>query len=197
MELIATGGSGHRLQSGSAQVLPEAERAYKRENHSEFALFLIFSPSDLCCWPFSSSHFILLFWNFCTNRSEAELLLTPTLLRSAQLCHCKLICFKREKEVLFILSFPLKFPDIILQIAKTIGPISSAEELLSTVFESVSSATASIDSPLARPGQYFTWYLCRVPDLRWWHFGLWWCSSNRLFVSPCHQMQSEKLDHKK
>nr|XP_009932483.1 PREDICTED: otoancorin [Opisthocomus hoazin] len=44
-----------------------------------------------------------------------------------------------------------KFPDIILQIAKTIGPISSAEELLSTVFESVSSATASIDSPLARP----------------------------------------------
>ncbi|KFP11717.1 Otoancorin [Egretta garzetta] len=44
-----------------------------------------------------------------------------------------------------------KFPDIILQIAKTIGLISSAEELLSTVFESVSNATANIESPLARP----------------------------------------------
>ncbi|NXE19662.1 OTOAN protein, partial [Ardeotis kori] len=43
-----------------------------------------------------------------------------------------------------------KFPDIILQIAKTIGPISSAEELLSAVFESVSNATASIESPLTR-----------------------------------------------
>ncbi|KAM6379489.1 otoancorin [Pluvialis apricaria] len=44
-----------------------------------------------------------------------------------------------------------KFPDIILQIAKTIGPISSAEELLSMVFESVSNGTASIDLSLARP----------------------------------------------
>ncbi|KAF1417293.1 Otoancorin, partial [Spheniscus magellanicus] len=44
-----------------------------------------------------------------------------------------------------------KFPDIILQIAKTIGPISSAEELLSTVFESVSNASANIESPLSRP----------------------------------------------
>ncbi|NXE73191.1 OTOAN protein, partial [Cochlearius cochlearius] len=44
-----------------------------------------------------------------------------------------------------------KFPDIILQIAKTIGLISSAEELLSTVFESVSNATANIESPLTRP----------------------------------------------
>ncbi|XP_010169139.1 otoancorin [Antrostomus carolinensis] len=44
-----------------------------------------------------------------------------------------------------------KFPDIILQIAKTIGPISSAEEFLSTVFESVSSATANIESSLTRP----------------------------------------------
>ncbi|NXV90769.1 OTOAN protein, partial [Calonectris borealis] len=44
-----------------------------------------------------------------------------------------------------------KFPDIILQIAKTIGRISSAEELLSTVFESVSNATASIESSLNRP----------------------------------------------
>ncbi|KAM6054909.1 otoancorin [Chlamydotis macqueenii] len=43
-----------------------------------------------------------------------------------------------------------KFPDIILQIVKTIGPISSAEELLSAVFESVSNATASIESPLTR-----------------------------------------------
>ncbi|XP_057272873.1 LOW QUALITY PROTEIN: otoancorin [Pezoporus wallicus] len=44
-----------------------------------------------------------------------------------------------------------KFPDIILQIAKTSGPISSAEELLSTVFESVSNATANIKSPVTRP----------------------------------------------
>ncbi|NXP45460.1 OTOAN protein, partial [Heliornis fulica] len=42
-----------------------------------------------------------------------------------------------------------KFPDIILQIAKTVGPISSAEELLSTVFESLS--TASTESSLTRP----------------------------------------------
>ncbi|XP_069725959.1 otoancorin [Phaenicophaeus curvirostris] len=44
-----------------------------------------------------------------------------------------------------------KFPDIILQIANTVGPISSAGELLSTVFESVSNATASIASSLTRP----------------------------------------------
>ncbi|NXY29665.1 OTOAN protein, partial [Pomatorhinus ruficollis] len=37
-----------------------------------------------------------------------------------------------------------KFPDIILQIAKTIGPVSSAEELLSAAFESVSNGTGSI-----------------------------------------------------
>ncbi|XP_009873858.1 PREDICTED: otoancorin-like, partial [Apaloderma vittatum] len=44
-----------------------------------------------------------------------------------------------------------KFPSIILQIAKTIGPISSAEDLLSTIFESVSNATANTESSLARP----------------------------------------------
>ncbi|NXX57752.1 OTOAN protein, partial [Scopus umbretta] len=44
-----------------------------------------------------------------------------------------------------------KFPDIILQIARTIGLIPSAEELLSTVFESVFNATANIESSLARP----------------------------------------------
>ncbi|XP_051488094.1 otoancorin isoform X2 [Apus apus] len=44
-----------------------------------------------------------------------------------------------------------KFPNIILQIAKMTGPISSAEELLSTVFESVSNATANIESSLTRP----------------------------------------------
>lgn len=50
VKLTVTGGSGHRLQSDSAQVLPGAERAYKRENHSEFALFpLFFFPSDVCC----------------------------------------------------------------------------------------------------------------------------------------------------
>ncbi|NWV00654.1 OTOAN protein, partial [Upupa epops] len=41
-----------------------------------------------------------------------------------------------------------KFPDIILQIAKTTGSISSAEELLLTVFESVSNATVNTESPL-------------------------------------------------
>uniref|UniRef100_U3KHU9 Otoancorin n=1 Tax=Ficedula albicollis TaxID=59894 RepID=U3KHU9_FICAL len=47
---------------------------------------------------------------------------------------------------LFILSFLLKFPDIILQIAKTVGPVSSAEELLSAVFESVSNGTGTPSS---------------------------------------------------
>ncbi|RLW01436.1 hypothetical protein DV515_00007904 [Chloebia gouldiae] len=42
-----------------------------------------------------------------------------------------------------------KFPDIILQIAKTTGPVSSAEELLSAVFESVSS-TGSARLSLSR-----------------------------------------------
>ncbi|NXL38665.1 OTOAN protein, partial [Glaucidium brasilianum] len=44
-----------------------------------------------------------------------------------------------------------KFPDTILQIAKTTGPISSSEELLSAVFESVSNATASIKSSITTP----------------------------------------------
>ncbi|KAM9372603.1 otoancorin [Phaethornis superciliosus] len=52
---------------------------------------------------------------------------------------------KRELNVL-----AERFPDTILQIAKTIGPISSTEELLSTVFESVSNATANTESSLAR-----------------------------------------------
>ncbi|NXI08056.1 OTOAN protein, partial [Irena cyanogastra] len=47
-----------------------------------------------------------------------------------------------SKEELNILTE--KFPDIILQIAKTIGPVSSAEDLLSAVFESVSNGTGSI-----------------------------------------------------
>ncbi|XP_025972041.2 otoancorin [Dromaius novaehollandiae] len=45
----------------------------------------------------------------------------------------------------------VKFPDIILQIAKTVGPISSAEELLSTVFEFVSNTTANNRSSITRP----------------------------------------------
>ncbi|NXH21221.1 OTOAN protein, partial [Bucco capensis] len=44
-----------------------------------------------------------------------------------------------------------KFPDTILQISKTVGPISSAEELLATVFESVSNATANMEPSLTRP----------------------------------------------
>uniref|UniRef100_A0A8C5NLE6 Otoancorin n=1 Tax=Junco hyemalis TaxID=40217 RepID=A0A8C5NLE6_JUNHY len=47
-------------------------------------------------------------------------------------------------EALFILSFLLKFPEIILQIAKTVGPVSSAEELQSAVFESVSNGTGRV-----------------------------------------------------
>ncbi|NXY16145.1 OTOAN protein, partial [Atrichornis clamosus] len=54
-----------------------------------------------------------------------------------------------SKEELNVLAE--KFPDIILQIAKTTGPVSSAEELLSTVFESVSNGTANIRSSLSRP----------------------------------------------
>ncbi|NXR38051.1 OTOAN protein, partial [Zosterops hypoxanthus] len=46
-----------------------------------------------------------------------------------------------SKEELNVLAE--KFQDIILQIARTIGPVSSAEELLSAVFESVSNGTGS------------------------------------------------------
>ncbi|NXB94667.1 OTOAN protein, partial [Vidua chalybeata] len=53
-----------------------------------------------------------------------------------------------SKEELNILAE--KFPDIILQIAKTIGPVSSAEELLSAVFESVSNLTGSVLLSLSR-----------------------------------------------
>ncbi|XP_023792899.1 otoancorin [Cyanistes caeruleus] len=53
-----------------------------------------------------------------------------------------------SKEELNVLAE--KFLDIILQIAKTIGPVSSAEELLSAVFESVSNSTGSIHSSLSR-----------------------------------------------
>ncbi|XP_033373728.1 otoancorin [Parus major] len=53
-----------------------------------------------------------------------------------------------SKEELNVLAE--KFLDTILQIAKTIGAVSSAEELLSTVFESVSNSTGSIHSSLSR-----------------------------------------------
>ncbi|NWU03233.1 OTOAN protein, partial [Urocynchramus pylzowi] len=53
-----------------------------------------------------------------------------------------------SKEELNILAE--KFPDIILQIAKTIGPVSSAEELLSAVFGSVSNGTGSVRLSLSR-----------------------------------------------
>ncbi|NWW27820.1 OTOAN protein, partial [Falcunculus frontatus] len=53
-----------------------------------------------------------------------------------------------SKEELNVLAE--KFPDTILQIAKTIGPVSSAEELLSAVFESVSNSPGSIRSSLSR-----------------------------------------------
>ncbi|NXR17817.1 OTOAN protein, partial [Cinclus mexicanus] len=53
-----------------------------------------------------------------------------------------------SKEELNVLAE--KFPDIILQIAKTVGPVSSAEELLSAVFQSVSNSTGSILLSLSR-----------------------------------------------
>ncbi|NWY14612.1 OTOAN protein, partial [Aphelocoma coerulescens] len=54
-----------------------------------------------------------------------------------------------SKEELNVLAE--KFPDIILQIAKTIGPVSSAEELLlSVVFKSVSNSTGSTRLSLSR-----------------------------------------------
>ncbi|NXO69026.1 OTOAN protein, partial [Phainopepla nitens] len=53
-----------------------------------------------------------------------------------------------SKEELNVLAE--KFPDTILQIAKTIGPVSSAEELLSAAFESVSNGTGSIHLSLSR-----------------------------------------------
>ncbi|NXH98839.1 OTOAN protein, partial [Pachycephala philippinensis] len=52
-----------------------------------------------------------------------------------------------SKEELNVLAE--KFPDAILQIAKTIGPVSSAGELLSAVFESVSNGTGSTRSSLS------------------------------------------------
>ncbi|NXB69872.1 OTOAN protein, partial [Donacobius atricapilla] len=53
-----------------------------------------------------------------------------------------------SKEELNVLAE--KFPDTILQIAKTIGPVSSAEELLSAVFQSVSNGAGSIHLSLSR-----------------------------------------------
>ncbi|NWR12969.1 OTOAN protein, partial [Paradoxornis webbianus] len=53
-----------------------------------------------------------------------------------------------SKEELNILAE--KFPDVILQITKTIGPVSSAEDLLSAVFESVSNGTGNIRLSLSR-----------------------------------------------
>ncbi|NXA77285.1 OTOAN protein, partial [Thryothorus ludovicianus] len=47
-----------------------------------------------------------------------------------------------SKEELNVLAE--KFPDTILQIAKTIGPVSSAEELLSAVFQSVSNSSIRV-----------------------------------------------------
>lgn len=107
MELIAPGGAGHRRQSGSAQVLPEAEGTYRRKNHSEFALFLIFSPSNVYWWPFSSSP--LLFSETSAQWDKTELLLTPALLKSARVFLHKLICFKRQRSLIYSF-FPFEVP---------------------------------------------------------------------------------------
>ncbi|NXM49849.1 OTOAN protein, partial [Gymnorhina tibicen] len=53
-----------------------------------------------------------------------------------------------SKEELNVLAE--KFPDIILQTAKTTGPVSSAEELLSAVFQSVSKGPGSSRGSLSR-----------------------------------------------
>ncbi|XP_064582339.1 otoancorin isoform X5 [Zonotrichia leucophrys gambelii] len=53
-----------------------------------------------------------------------------------------------SKEELNVLAE--KFPEIILQIAKTNGPVSSAEELQSAVFESVSNGTGRVLLSLSR-----------------------------------------------
>ncbi|NWX30216.1 OTOAN protein, partial [Notiomystis cincta] len=53
-----------------------------------------------------------------------------------------------SKEELNVLAE--KFPDTILQIAKTTGSVSPAEELLSAVFESVSNGTGSVGASLGR-----------------------------------------------
>ncbi|NXA62937.1 OTOAN protein, partial [Mohoua ochrocephala] len=55
-----------------------------------------------------------------------------------------------SKEELNVLAE--KFPDVVLQIAKTTGPVSSAEELLWAVFESVSNSTSTAHSSLSRAG---------------------------------------------
>lgn len=74
----------------------------------------------------------------------------------------------KKGKMSYFFSFLLKFPDIILRIAKTIGPPSSAEELLSTVFESVFNATASMEPHLTTPGECSTWCLCSVKVF--WHW---------------------------
>lgn len=192
VELFATGGFGHRLQSDGAQVLPETEHIQKGELLRICFGFNFFSP-----WTHAVNNWLLLkSQQQQLYRKEAELLLTPTLLRSAQVFLCKLICFKREKDILFILSSLLKFPDTILQIAKTTGPVSSAEGLLSTVFESVTNATASTDSSLTRPGQYSAgiWAKCQI-----YNGAISGCDGavqTDFFVSPCHQMHSDKPDNK-
>ncbi|NXR76810.1 OTOAN protein, partial [Pycnonotus jocosus] len=53
-----------------------------------------------------------------------------------------------SKEELNVLAE--KFPDTILQIAKTVGPVPSAEEILSAVFKSVSNGTGSTHLSLSR-----------------------------------------------
>ncbi|NWW05388.1 OTOAN protein, partial [Oreocharis arfaki] len=53
-----------------------------------------------------------------------------------------------SKEELNVLAE--KFPDTVLQIAKTIGAVSSAEELLSAVFEAVSNGTGSVRPSVSR-----------------------------------------------
>lgn len=171
VKLIATGGSGHRLQSGSAQVLPVAERAYERENHSEFALFRIFIPLKHRLLTFQYQPVYSPLLKHLHKQEGGRGVINPYFAEVCTSLSLQIPLFQKGERNLIHSFFLLKFPDIILQIGKTIGPISSAEELLSAVFESVSNATANMESSLTTPGQCFTWYLCKMPDLQRCHFG--------------------------
>lgn len=175
MELIAPGRAGHRHQSGSAQVLPEAEGAYRRENHSEFALLLIFSPSNMCWWSFSSSQF--LFSETSAQWGETELLLTPALLKSAQVFLHKLICFKMERSLIYSF-FPFEVPRYHFTNSKDNW----------TGFFSWRASVSCVRVSLQRHWQHpfvsqWSWSVLHRVSAKDCHLGLRWCNSNRLCLT--------------
>lgn len=173
--LTAPGGAGHRHQSASAQVLPEAGRAHRMENHSEFALFLIFSPSNVCQWPFSSSQ--LLFSETSAQWDKTELLLTSALLRSAQDFLYKLICFKRERSLTYSF-FPFEVPRYHFTNSKdNWTSFFSWRAPVSCVWVSLQWHWQSSPVP-QQSWSVLPWGLCKVL-----HWGLRWCNSNRLWLT--------------